>query len=407
MKKLLLLLSLMILFIGCPSAPKNAAKIYIERGEYTSAKEQILVGLKTDPTDYELYCLLAKTEIGLSNWIDASKAFQDGIKIDSVNSMNWLFKDKKNISVYWQGFYNAAVALMVDKKYDEALRNLEFCKTIDPGDVNTYILEGGIYSELDNKEMASKAYVKALSIDPENPEAYFLIGKALFEKKSYDSSLVKFNEAIKYFEIKYNRTAKMIFQNLPEIDKILTYKIIKLWVEKKNDELDELVKVKLGFDAGLNAQRRNIEKFFKITEGLARSYYLSGMAYYNLKNDSLALKNLLKSLDLMPEDLDALFFTGEILMLKLQEYQNAIKYFEKLTQLKDDDVGAWYYIGACHFHSKEYKKAIDILEGKIVSVLDPKNIGAMEYLVHAYRELGNSKKALEYLMKLKKLKKEQ
>lgn len=403
MKKFILA-GLIVLFIACPSAPKNSAKIYIERQEFDRAKEQVLIGLKETPTDYELYCLLAKCEIGIGKWLDASKAFQDGVKVDSASTVNWIFNDKNNLSVYWQAFYNAAVAHMTAKKYDEALADLKYCELIDPSNVNTYILQGGIYSELGNNEQAKQAYKKALSIDPENPEAYYLIGKAFFDKKQYDSALVKYNEAIKYFDIKYQRTAKLIFQNLPEIDKVLAQQIMKLWTEKKEAELDELVKVKLGFDAGLTTMKANIDRFYRTTDGLARSYYYAGMSYYNLKKDDLALTNINKSLTLMPEDLDALYFSGELL-IKIKNYQEAIKRFESVAVKKPDDLYAWFYIAVAHMQLKDYKKAIDILEGKVL-VLDPKNIDAMTNLAFCYREIGNNKKALEYLMKAEKLQKE-
>ncbi|MBA7515754.1 hypothetical protein ES705_07797 [subsurface metagenome] len=404
MKKLILL-ALVVLFIGCSPAAKNSARIYIDQREYDKAKEQILIGLQETPDDYELYCLLMKAEIGLGDWNRVSKAFQDGIKVDSVKAVNWMLKDKNNIPIFKQAFYNAAVGLMDDEEYDGALRNLKFCKILEPEDVNVYILEGGIYDKLGNKELASQVYDKALSIDPENPDAYFLIGKALFDKKSYDSCLVRFNGAIKYYEIKYKRITKVIFQNLSEFDKDLAQKIIKLSRGKKKDELDELVKVKLGIDAGLNAMQGNINKFYKTTDGLSQTYYRMGMAHYNLNNDSLALVNLFKSLEFMPDDSDALFYAGELL-IKTEKYQEAINYFGKLTQLKDDDFYAWFYIAVCWTQLKEYKKAAGIYEDKVL-VSDPKNIDAMTNLAYIYREMGNNKKSFEYLMKAEKLQKEQ
>lgn len=405
MRRFICLLALLILFIGCPSAPKNSARIYINQGDYIRAKEQVHSALKQTPDDYELYAILMKAEIGLGNWIDASKAFKDAIKVDSSNTINYFLGDKKNISVYWQSLYNAAVAYQGQKNYDEALANLQYTKIIDPTNVSQYILEGGMYSERGEKEKANKVFTQALSIDPENPEAYLLIGKSMFESKMYDSALVKFNDAVKYFNIKYQRYAKILFQNVPEVDKELAQEIITLWAEQRNDELDQLIKVRLGFDAGLDAQRRNIESFYKVTDGLARSYYFIGMTYYNQRNDDSALENLLKSLEFMPNDLDALFYTGEI-TLRTKKYQEAIRYFDKLTKLKKDDVYAWFYLGVSYSQLKDYKKAIEIYEDKVI-VLDPKMINAYTNLAFAYRELGNNTKALEYLMKAEELQKEQ
>ena len=404
MKKLLLL-GLLILFIGCPTTQINSANIYLQRGEYQRAKEQILIGLKNDPNNYELYCLLGKSEIGLAHWTAASKAFHDAINTDSLSTLKWILKDKKNLSVYWQAFYNSAVALEIEQKYEAALKDLRFCELLNPDKVDIYILRGGIYAIEGKKDLAGQAYVKALALDPENPQAYFLIGKSFFDRKLYDSALVKFDDAIKHFDKKYKGAAKIIFQNLPEIDKLLAQKIMKLWVDKNTEELDQLIKVKLGFDAGLTTQRKNIDRFYKLAQGLSRAYYLAGMSHYNLKNNKNALNYVLKSLDLLPEDLDALFYAGE-LFIRAEKYEDALGYFEKITELKADDLYAWFYIAVIHSQLKDYRKAIDLLEGKVL-VFNPKFIDAMRNLAFCYREIGNTKKALEYLQKIEKLQKEQ
>jgi tetratricopeptide (TPR) repeat protein len=403
MKKLIFL-GIVFLFMACPPTAKNAARIYIQQGDYEAAKEQIMAGLEKTPNDYEYYVLLAKVEIGMANWSAASDAFQRGVAIDSTKTVNWLLADKQNVPVYWQAFYNAAVTMMADKKYDEALRNLSYCEILDQSNVSQYILEGGIFSELGEKEKANNAYKKALSIDPENAEAYFLVGKAVFERGQYDSSLVNFQEAVKHFVTKYDRTVTVLFQNLPAPDVDIAREIFELWGAKKEGELDELVKVRLGFDGGLNVQRRTVEQFYKTREGLARTYYYIGIAYYNLRNDSLALVNLNKSIDLKPDDIDALYYAGEI-NLKYKNWDKSINYFKKITEVKEDDIYAWFYLGVNYTQKKDYQKAVDIYENKVL-VYDPVNIDAMTNLAYVYREMGNNKKALEWLTKAEKIQKE-
>ncbi|MGB7053957.1 MAG: tetratricopeptide repeat protein [bacterium] len=403
MKKLIFL-GIVVLFIACPPTAKNAARIYIQQGEYEAAKEQILAGIEETPNDYEYYVLLAKVEIGLANWTAASDAFLRGVAIDSAKTVNWLLGDKQNVPVYWQAFYNAAVALMSEKRYEEALTNVRYCEILDPKNVSQYILEGGIHWEIGEKDKANASYGKALNVDPENPEAYFLIGKAIFEKGLYDSSIVDFKEAVKYFTMKYDRTTEILFQNLPEVEEELAWEIVRLWGEKKEEKLEELVKVRLGFDGGLHVQRHTIEQLYKTAEGLARAYYYIGMAYYNLKDEKLALDNLMQSLDLKSDDVDALYYAGEI-SLKQKKYDEAIGYFTKITEIKEDDVYAWFYIGVSYTQKKDYQNAVDVYVNRVL-VYDPVNIDAMINLAYVYREMGNNKKALEWLTKAEKLQKE-
>ncbi len=403
MKKLFLL-GIVFLFLACPPTAKNAARIYIQQGEYEAAKAQILAGLEETPDDFEYYGLLAKVEIGMANWLAANDAFMRGIAIDSAKTINWMMSDKQNIPVYWQALYNAAISLMGEKKYDQALLNLGYCEIYDPTNVSQYILEGGIYSELGEIDKANAAYAKALSIDPENPEAYFLVGKAIFEKGAYDSSLVSFKEADKYFNKRYDRTSNVIFQNLPAVDKDIAKEIIELWAKKDDDALDQLVKVQLGFDGGLSEHRRTLEQFYKTADGLSRTYYYMGMAYYNLKDEKMAMQNLQKSLDLKSDDIDALYYTGE-LYLRQKKYDESIALFNKITEIQEDDTYAWFYLGVNYTQKKDYQKAVDIYENKVLA-LEPENVDAMTNLAYVYREMGNNKKALEWLTKAEKLQKE-
>jgi tetratricopeptide (TPR) repeat protein len=396
MKKLLLLALGVLFFVGCPATWENSAKIYMQKGMYEEAKAQAMIGTQQIPTPYRAYCLLAQAELGLGNSLAATKAFRDGMKVDSTLTMQWIINDKNNTSLYWQTFYNSAVAETGEKKYNDALANLEICILIDPNNVNEYVLDGLIYGELGNKEAAGAAYKKALEIDPQNPEPYFRIGMSYFEKKLYDTSLVYFEKAVKQYSVGYENSKKVVFQNVP-FDKGVGLKIYSLSSAKKNDELDQLIKKILGFDNGLAGQSRNIEKFVKAADGLSRAYYFTGITYYNEQKDTIALNNLTASLDLNGEDIDALFFSGEILV-KFQKWTEAKERFEKVTSIKDDDVVAWFYIGVCYMQLKDYKKAISVYEDKVLKY-DPKNLDALTNLAISYRELGDTKKAMEYLQK--------
>ncbi|MEO0184372.1 MAG: tetratricopeptide repeat protein [candidate division WOR-3 bacterium] len=406
MKRLSILLPFVVFFfIGCPATWENACKIYLQRGEYAQAKEQALVGIQTTPDNYVAYCLLGKAETGLGNYDEASKAFQNAYKKDSVATIKWLMADEggKNKSVFWQAFYSSALKNYLDKNYQDALTNLRFAQKLDPTNASQFILEGNIYADMGNREMAYKAYQKVLEFDRENAEATYFIGKMFFDKQVYDSCLFYTNSSIKTFEKEYGKLKNLLFKNV-EFNQNLAVELITLWKEKKRDALDQFLKVKLGFDEGLNTQERNVEKFVKENEGYGRSHYLAGIVYLNLRNDTLALRHLTKSAELLFTDPDALYFTGELLV-KMNKWVEARKYFDELVRIKPDDFAGWFYIGVCYAQEKNYKKAIEIYEEKALP-LEPTNIDLLTNLAFAYREIGNTKKAMEYLQKADKILKE-
>ncbi|MEO0129133.1 MAG: tetratricopeptide repeat protein [candidate division WOR-3 bacterium] len=394
-----------LLFLGCPPTWKNACKIYIGQQDYENAKKQALEGIKIAPDDYEAYCLLGKAELGLGNYPEASKAFQAGFKKDSLATIKWLKTDENgnNVSAYWQIFYSTAYKAFLDRNYDEALVNLKFAQRLDPENASQYILEGNMYVEMGEKEKAMSVYHRVLEFDKENAEASYFIARVYFDQQKYDSCLFYLNNSIKTFEKEYTKYKNLLFKNV-EFNQNLGAELVKLWKEGKKDALDQFIKVKLGYDDGLSAHEKNVEKFVKENEGLGRAYYLTGVVYLNTRNDTLALRNLAKSAEFMPEDVDALYFLGELL-IRLGKWSEARKYLEKLVEVKPDDFPAWFYIGVSYSQEKNYKKAIEIYEEKALP-LEPNNIEVLTNLAYAYREIGNTKKSWEYLQKADKISKE-
>lgn len=400
MKRIIWLMAAVIFFTGCPSSWKNAARIHIAGGRYELAKEQCLAGTKIVPVDYEAYTLLAQCELGLQNSAAAAVAFREGIKIDSVKTIAWLLKDEQNKELYWQTFYSAAVANVNADKNQEALVDLALAKIIDPANVNAYVLEGLVYIKLGRKEEANAAYNKAIEIDPESPEPYFRIGTSYFEKKSYDTAYAYFDKARTKYLTGYEAAKKTVFANI-EFNQDVALQIYHLYNAQKFEELDQLIKKVLGFDAGWDGQRRNIDRFIKSSTGLAGAYYYLGMTQLNQKKDSLALSNFNAALSLSPEDMDALYFSGEVL-IGMKNWTEAKNRFERLTELKKDDVVAWFYIGVCYMQLKDFSKAAHIYEDEVLKY-DPKNLDAYTNLAICYREMGDLKKAMEYLQKKEKI----
>lgn len=383
------------------SVELNTARIaYYNQRDYERAKTACLKGIKKGEINYELQGILGGSEIGLGNWKEAAHALVEAFIIDSLKTHEWMRK-RGGEGYYYQGFFFAARELYDEELFEQALRDLEYAMILKPKDTAPLILKGVILYKMNKKSEANEVLHKALDLDPANPDINYLIGKSLFEVKEFEESIHYFSDAAKSYYLNLNRASLVLFCNTVDTSAAMKHSVNSLWSENRYDELDRLVRDSLCLEGGIDAQKINIEKFYKATDDLARCNYYAGMAYYYLKNDSMALYHLIQTLLLKPDDIDALFFAGEILV-NSQAYKKAVAYFERATQIKDDDMYAWFYLGVSYMKLKEYNKAINAFEDKVLSI-DPSHIHSMQNLAFLYREIGDNQKSLEYLQQVEKI----
>lgn len=402
MRRISILLVIAFLNTLFASVYLNTARIaYFNERDYERAKKACIEGIQKGERNFEFHAILGGSEIGLGNWLDAARALENAFLTDTTKTLDWMVNKGGGKEYYYQAFYFSARLKFNEEAYQDVVMYLEYGKLLNPSDVNTYILRGAALYKLDKVAEANREYNKVLDIDPYNPDVYFLIGKSLFEAKAFDSSLSYFSNATVYYKRQYDRHEQIVFQNLAEISPELVQDILKLWAAEQLQELDHIIKTQLELAEGLDVHQQSFKNFNKSATDLARSLYFAGMAYYYLGKDSLALLKLKESLQYKPDDIDALYYTGE-LHVRQKEYTDGADYFKRVTALKKDDVYAWFYLGVCYMQLKEYEKAIDVYENKVL-VLNPEHSDAMTNLAFIYSELGNTKKSLEYLKKAEDL----
>lgn len=405
MRRVVLCIGFLLLCISHADVFKylNTARIaYFNEKDYARARRACLEGIDVASDNYELYAILGGSEMGLGDWQAAARAFEKAFAVDTNQTKDWIVGQAEGEKYYFQAFYFSARDLFEDGAYEEALHFLSFDEVLGVEDINIHVLRGASLYKLGRFDEANEEYAKVLNLEPDNPDINFLIGKSLFDSEEFGGSITYFENAIDNYSMQYERVGRIIFQNLRGIDSALAQQIIILWAGKNVDELDQLVKDALGFPEGLAVQRTNIEQFAGLADDQGRSYYFLGMAHYNLKDDTIAVTNMIQSVKYKPEDLDGLYFAGEM-HVRLQRYAEAIPYLEKLTELSPDDQYGWFYLAVCYTEVKQYGKAVDAYENRILP-LDPDNVDVMNNLAYVYREMGENEKALYWLIRAEEVK---
>lgn len=383
----------------------NTARIaYFTEKDYERAKKSCLQGIELAPDNYELYAILGGSELGLGNWQAAAEAFEKAFNADTAKTVEWITKQAEGAKYYYQAFYFHARELFAREEYETVLKYLNYDTILEIEDINVHVLKGAALHKLGRLDEANDEYMKVLNLDPTNPDYNYLIGKSLFDNEDFEGCQTYFADAVRHYKIKYDRLGRVIFQNLVEIDMELAQEIVILWAAESTEELDRLLKDELGVAEGLAVQGANIDQFATIAENLGRCHYFYGIAYYNLKNDTLALENLVSSVYYMPNDFDALYFAGEI-NVRLSRYSDAIPYLERLTSQCPDDKYAWFYLGVSYTETKQYDDAIDAYENRLLK-LDPENVDVMNNLAYVYREKGDNEKALYWLIRAEEIQKD-
>jgi tetratricopeptide (TPR) repeat protein len=382
----------------------NTARIaYFNEKDHARARKACLEGIEVATDNYELYAILGGSEMGLGDWQAAAQAFEQAFAVDPQQTRDWIIGQAEGEKYYFQAFYFYARDLFEQGSYTEALHYLSYDGVLGIEDINVHVLRGASLYKLSRFDEANEEYQKVLKLEPENPDINFLIGKSLFDSEEFDGSLVYLGTAVSNYRMQYDRLGRIIFQNVLGVDSVLAQRIVVLWRRNEIEELDRLIRDSLGFSEGLAVQGVNIEQFAELADNLGRSHYFLGMAHCNLKHDTIALENMIQSVQYKPNDSDALYFAGEW-HVRLQRYSEAIPYLERLTIQCPDDQYGWFYLAVCYTETRQYGKAVDAYENRILP-LDPDNVDVMNNLAYVYREMGDNEKALYWLIRAEELKK--
>ena len=94
-------------------------------------------------------------------------------------------------------------------------------------------------------------------------------------------------------------------------------------------------------------------------------------------------------------------YTAGVKAIEAKQYAKAIPLLESAAQRSPDDADTWNWLAYATRHTGDPAKSIPLYEKALA--IDPKHLGAHEYIGEAYLMLNNLPKAKEHLARLDRL----
>jgi tetratricopeptide (TPR) repeat protein len=141
------------------------------------------------------------------------------------------------------------------------------------------------------------------------------------------------------------------------------------------------------------------KKSFQLNPNWKAAYGI-GSDYLRLENPTEAIIYFRKALELK-QDEPLIWYSLGYSFGKLNENDEAIPALQKAVKLKPDYTDAWYNLGSVLFKSGRYQEAVEAYQTTVN--LNPKDAEAYAFLGLAYSNLNNSGKAIESFQKALKI----
>lgn len=395
---------------------------YITLKKYALALKSTKKANKTIKNDPLLYNLIAQIYYHTNNYKRALKYFlkakEAGYNTYNVNyNLAFIYNHNKDTETAFE-YANIAINLDNDDgnanyrkgwilgtlcKYDEALKYL--LKAEKQGFVSYGIYERIAYLYVNKKNyIKSLQYLdKALSKNKKSNYGNYLKGWILYEKERYNDAQKFLLKAEKYGCKYCDLFAKLsyIFCIEKEYKTSLEYANKALLIDSNN----AYANYRKGWALYKLTQYDKAKEYLLKAEKLGYKYYdlFTKLSYiYSVKdNDKNSLKYANKAL-LMKKDDDYANYRKGWAFYKLEQNDEAIKYFLIAEQLGHKHCSLFYALASMYLNKNELNTALKYANKALLVDNNDAYSNCLEGVI--LYELGKKKEALKYLIKAKKLK---
>lgn len=318
---------------------------------------------------------------------------------------------------------------------------------------DTYVTSAKVYMQQSNYDKAVEMSQLALSQNPKNAEAYFVLGQAYGAKGMYREMNDAFNKCLeisktherdvqfykeKFYADLFNSGVDDIrrgnldkavekFQLTIEIlpQRIDGYKnLAYTYTQVQQDSLaietykkaiqidpnDMELHTFLGilyyrnkmYEQSIAAFQPILTKGDPKSKAYSEALYYTAYSYDLLGQSEKAIETYNSALQASPDDKDLIFNLGRLYYMQTN-YEKAIEYFGKVLAADSTDFDANIHIGNSYIQLKKFKESLPYLER--ATRLQPDNPNAWYFLAVALVNSGDTKRGTEALKKSEELQK--
>ncbi|MBW1743967.1 MAG: tetratricopeptide repeat protein [Deltaproteobacteria bacterium] len=406
---------------------KRGMSKYYLRG-YESAKDDFIVALEIDPKSGKIhrnvgqcYENLGEMDLAREHYL---KAKEYSGPSESINNALRRLERKEQ---------EASAVVTTQRPTAKAVPGRTGDKEVKPdwqlrADIQALHKQAAMHRSRRDIESAEKDLLKIVELDPNDHNAWFMLGEmAYYPAKDYAKAIEYYDKAIainatnklylykrgmsKYY-LKGYESAKDDFSSVTRIDpeNAAAY----FWMGSCFENLGETdlarqnylkAKEYPAYRESVNLGLRRLEKSKQNSRQPAQIKALREQVDTHLDREDTesAQRDLLKILELDPNDDRAWFRLAEIAFRSTRDYAKAIEYYDKAIAINAANKRYFYRRGLSKYELNDYKSAKDdfISTIQIGSQCDIESINAYYYLGRCFQTLGEKDLARENYLKAK------
>lgn len=338
-----------------------------------------------DKKEYENALLIAKE---LLNKDSAKTALKILIQLQNANFIN---KD------VYESIGDVYSKLDINEL---ALINYEKAEAADSLNIQLKFKIAALLNKDKKYKEAVNKYLKIISIDPSNAEAYFNAGTILYQAKLYADASIMFE---KYLELEksldaYHKITTALLE-IKNYEKAYNYSLKALDLYPN----DNIIRKNLAFASYALKKYEDAAKYYlSLPDSLmnVNDYENAARSLAQIKQDSIAIKYFEKVI-LLDSTRYSIYLELANVEFKNHNYKRAAKYYELMTNHDSKNEFAYRFLGFSFFQLKDYEEARKALLK--ASELNDSIVNTYFYLAQSYKNLDSLNQAIENFKKVIKL----